>query len=264
MFHHRPSLHASFGAAAAVALLTGGAGTAHAAFTLVDDFEGSSLGSVVGQTAENGNVWQGTETDFTVVDTTGGDRALAVTMTEGNTRAYVELANTLAEGERGTYFFRFNVQTQPSGNQINVTTYDEDTIDQFAYAADLSIQENGTVDARGSEEVAYQTDTWYNVWLDLSTKGSGFYNAYIQAEGEATRTQITGDPDNDFDYRDDNADTLDFLNIWSYGGSGTGEVLLDDLYFDNSGFNAANPIPEPASLVLLGLGGSLALGRRRG
>jgi hypothetical protein len=103
--------------------------------------------------------------------------------------------------------------------------------------------------------VALTADTWYTLELTVAhSSGNNFAVAgrLLQGGVEVAGSSVGGTVENSALAAALNADLFAGISGRRVGGSG-GVVALDNL----------SVIPEPASLALLGLGGLLALGRRR-
>jgi hypothetical protein len=101
--------------------------------------------------------------------------------------------------------------------------------------------------------------TWYTLWVDVTNNTGATidtYQMYIQGGDIVAQTQLYryNSTVNVFNFRKQLCDTLDTF-IWKAQAPGSGinpELRIDDLFIS----------PEPATMVLLGLG-SLALLKRR-
>jgi hypothetical protein len=114
-------------------------------------------------------------------------------------------------------------------------------------------------------------DTWYNFWLVVHNRENGggatdankppldTYDVYVQGGAFTEQAQLWADGN----FRTGNfKGQLPYFNFIVDVAGDTG--YLDDLYIDTTGQNLANPVPEPASLLLASGGAAiLALRRRR-
>ncbi len=104
-------------------------------------------------------------------------------------------------------------------------------------------------------------NTLYNIWI-VTDLTSNNYDVYIEGAGFTGQQQVA----NDFGFRQ----TLDpgpLTTILLKEGGGAAldsPLLLDNFYSEQGMQNLTNPVPEPSSALLVGLGClGLALRRRR-
>jgi len=253
---------------------------AQAQFVLLDDFESYTTGSAIGGAANWTSTLEGGP-DHTVASETG-NQYLSLSGANNTHSVFNNGSTLLADGATGTFFFRMQTGTAGSHGGVGVSARDAlqsgwsdagaivrlgDRIDQrpqnvnnlFAYNENSGT--SGTYDAYGTLTV----DVWYNVWIVLDNDADRQYDFYIQRDGDATystQTQIgTG-----LGYRDDaNTVTGSIESVFARTGITNTETFFDDLYFDGSGQNLVNAVPEPSAFALLAglLGLSVAAVRRR-
>ena len=109
------------------------------------------------------------------------------------------------------------------------------------------------------------TDQWYDVWVvvhnldnNIDPNNNDTFDLYIQGGAFTTQTQLA----NNVHYFRSAAENGPLLSFMAVVDSNQ-VVYIDDLYVDTSGQNL-EPVPEPVTLALLGLGGAvLAVWRRR-
>ena len=267
-------------------------GSAHADFAVIDTFESYNVGLLDGQV---GSGWYSpTSASFlnevAVDPTDAGNQAMQVT--EGSSTNQ-RIANTINNTDRiavdntGTLFFRVYLEgqiagenrevriglsdqnpTTATGTGVHETYLQTDNGDTFQ-SFDGPTGENGN----GTQTLgAAGAGAWYNVWMVADTAALT-YDLFIEGPG-FTGQQLVAD---DFGFRNANTvnDTpaelegeLGTIFLRPSGGNPTAEsdpsrIWFDDFYIDNSGQNLTNPIPEPSSLALAGLGAGLLLGLRR-
>jgi hypothetical protein len=175
----------------------------------------------------------------------------------------------LANGSTGTLFFRLNA---PGAVNFNIGASDvapanftadfnnfESQIrlgNSAANATEVDVRNGGGfTTGTGSNTTTYTPNTWFNVWLviDNNTDTTQFYvsgtaggNASTPFAQSTFRNGVASNP-----------------LITFYARTSTASpVFVDDIYFDSSGANLLNPIPEPGSAVLVTLGLAALLNRR--
>ena len=268
--------------AAAVAVGLLGAPKAHAAWILLDDFNSyatGNLGAAAGPNATGNKwvgVWDGTA-NAVIVDKGGGDKAIANWGASGSGGwRGVEANLTSAFGgdystpdnSVATYFYQFNptsvVRNAGSdgadwdhmmGLTDNVGVLDESNSWQD-YAVMPFFAGASATPAMYNNSGTYGTlplDTWQNLWIVVDTN-TNTYDLY-RSTGLADGTLINDDAPFI------NGKGLSALQAIAFMSHSDNETQFDNLYY-SAGVNTSHPIPEPASLSLLGLG-ALAMGRRR-
>lgn len=110
---------------------------------------------------------------------------------------------------------------------------------------------------------------WINVWQVINN-ATDAVEFYVQSPSDLVPLQLSVAGQTSFAFRSANAAALETLLIRT-GNSNTSAVppeiahsqfYVDNIYFDDSGANLVNPVPEPTSAILLGMSGAL-LGLRR-
>jgi len=264
----------------ALAAATAVAPAGHAAFTSIDDFEALTPGTLNGQ-----GDWLATTADpgdgLAVVATDPADGTNQVLRTDGGAVAISNNSASLllADGTTGTLFMRIRFgNTDPQLRTGVGMTELTDTWEGVGNAFDdfrarIQMHEddgNGrlqtTFGAAGTDQTlttAVDQNTWYNLWFVIDNNADTT-TLYLQSDDDAdfaSQTLLNG---GDSPYAFDNGPVADALRslIIVAGGGNDSETFYDDIFFDASGENLVNPIPEPGSLVLMGLGAALMIRRR--
>lgn len=222
------------------------AGTAGAAWTLIDDFESYDVGTNIhGQ-----NGWTATGELQTVQDDPGafGNQALQVTQD----RKHIYKAATIADGDTGTLFFRFHVPAGQSvdfgvGTTIENPPVDGTHISDYFRIVGTSLQVHHNNGWRGVG--SYSTGSWYNVWNVIDNQNDKWH-AYIEGPGFTGQQQLAYGSTTDFDFRHGGG-TNDLVNFYiPTNANHAGHAYVDDIYLHSTAADLANPIP-PSSVVLI-------------
>ena len=259
------------------------AAPAQASFTLIDNFD-SYDNSTVQNVGNHGNgdctngvwdgMWDGTANALVLDDAIASDNSMAVYGAAGAWRgAETDLTNnfasdfSLADGNTATYFFQVMNEGGADADCMiglaeNVNRVDHDNSWQdfsvMPYvnggAGSTSLKVYGNNNTGGT--LAAMTDgEWYNVWVVVDNANKVFDMYYSTGTDDAlTGTGITG---------------IQFgrvtapVNIEAFALSNCKDsrVHIDNLYMA-TGVDTSNPVPEPAGLALLALGGLAVLRKR--
>lgn len=258
---------------------------AGAVFVQLDSFETYSQGSNIdGQ----GGWSTGTQMNFsaTVVadPSNAANNVLQLANTGGTGRVFNDFQASrsglsIATGTTGTIFARF--RSSSGGVDVAFGSSDLPQATLFAdagsgsrfdnYEAYGRLQNNGTEyqvrDGNGfttGAPLSISVDTWYNLWL-VTDNTAATYKAYVQGPGDANPVQyLGGTATGDFAFRGGGAPHGSLISYLIDSNATSPNTFFDDIYVDSAGQNLTNPIPEPATFALFGLGllGALPLARR--
>jgi hypothetical protein len=260
-----------FGQALGGLTLACSASAASGAYVAVETFESYANNTDVVTASAN---WEeaGTAMSLTAItDPTDSGNIVGQVGGSGNGTAQI-FNNTISipDNSSATIFFRFRF----TGSQFNLLTGTShfNTPDAFGDLATIVRIGDGSpsntqlygYDSTTYEIIAASTNqnAWYNVWMVINHTSNDMH-VYLQSDDDpdySTQTHLTnGDPHG---FRaNPGTDALDRFTF--VAGGNNNNVLVDDIHIDTSGSNLTNPIPEPATLALMGLAGTAVLGRRR-
>jgi len=259
------------------------AAPAQGAWSLVDNFENETLGFIHGQTAPNGQIWnvqENTQASIAVA-VEDGSKVLSV-LTDAPTYGlgYLNLATPIAEGTSGTLHYRAKLADVNVGTSCSygVGGYDGADTGHASKTATVGLNNYSGGVGRAFTYSAVTGDIytdppylgdWYEVWvyLDLTAANSTgyFFEAYIAGPGFDGQVQMTASLGTVTQHAFRSYNSPNGITAFSVYKANTTNpspgIFVDDVYVDMSGKNLT-AIPEPASLILLGLG-SLVLWRKK-
>lgn len=230
---------------------------AFGAWALVDDMEG----------ANNWTNIQGT-TGLATDPTNAGNKAYQlVGDAVGGSRGQAWHAMpTIADGSTGTVFFR--VYTEDVAGNFDFVVGSSDVATPGAGFGDFDGYgrlADGFVDVRNTPSFSQvgpaSAATWYNVWMVQNNTTAGtddttdlYYNTSGDASGGGSTFFIGGVFRNE---------ATALVSLLARNNENGGNAYIDDIYIDTSGQNLINPVPEPGTALLGGLGALCLLRRRR-
>jgi hypothetical protein len=240
-------------------------GVSAQALILVDDFESYTVGTYSGGSTAfvaNGGPWEsntGGATGLVSIEN-DGDNYLAFGWNSG-VRGANRTVPTIAEGTSDTYYFQMSttdgspdfsagLSDQPTGALSNWSDFEVQVAMTYDDTEGIRLGARNGGSFETSLVTGLSTDTWYDIWVVVNNSADT-YDVYYGTSGdpETMGTQIA----DDFSFRNGVAsnDLTTFMTLSNYHEDNNANVD-----------NVQTSVPEPATMMLLGLG-SLALIRRR-
>jgi len=252
--------------------------------TLVDNFQSDSTGLVSGQPASGWTALFGTSnpanTDTGTIQNDGsGNMLLSIGgATTAGSGVYRALPTAIPGFSTGTLFFQvyannLNLNTSIGLSDVAAPT-DANNFASFepqfrmnynAGAPRFDVRQGSTGFVDLTTHTAITAGQWYNVWMVVDTTADT-WSCYINtgtADATAGDLKMSG-----IAFRDttDHNTALTTLLVYSGSGAALGLPLAAsvDNFYESSGTDLVNPIPEPGTMAMLALGlGSLLFLRKR-
>jgi hypothetical protein len=267
----------------AAALVVGGifAAPASAAFVLKENFEDVALNANLADANEGESftlaVQSGQTPSATVVASPWDALSHAALIANPGASLQMPLGGeSIAQGTIGTLFYqiyRTGLVNMSSGlsDVADITSHNFGNFESQLNINAMTSPQPIRVRGAGSflpGGVDMQEAELYNVWhyIDNTADTS---EVYVQQVGvDPAPVQLVNGDTTAFAFRNAAApnDIVQFLFMTGAANTtdaGHTSVYLDNIYVDTTGKNIANPVPEPASLAVLGIGAAFLAARRR-
>jgi hypothetical protein len=238
-----------------------GVATASADFIVVDDFEDHTIGKL-----NDNSAWTVVEAKAYDVDTDPKDadnKLISIVKNKiGGSLGHIGYTSaSIGEDDTATLFFRLRKDTSDYDNAsyffFGMAESSTPTVENFGMEIEKADLKAGGTDT-GTDLL--QDGTWQNFWMVIDNDNNTFslYRT-TGTDGAAAADQLASDVA--FDTNSTGA--LSTFVIRTVENKNKDPMMVDDVYLDTSGENLTNPIPEPATMSLLALGGLGVLMRRR-
>jgi hypothetical protein len=257
------------------------AAPASAAFVLLEDFQDVALGANLGAVNPGETfslvIQSGQSPTATVVISPwDADNHAARVQGPGATLSMPFGSESILQGTTGTLFYQIyrtglvnfsagasdvaSIADHNFGNyesQLNVNALNEPQALRMRHGGGFSATQRN-----------FDINELYNVWHVINNTADTT-EVYLQQVGvDPAPVQLFSGSTTAFGFRNGvaNNDMVQFLLMTGTGSATDANhttVFFDNIYVDKSGANLTNPIPEPGSLALLGLGTAMLACRRR-
>ncbi len=255
----------------------------HADFILVDNFESLSATNLEGQNGWTNASGVNAGSIAVTSDPAGGSNQVAVSLARDGSGSddhalAKSLSTPIAEGTTGTLFLRLRHETTSNLRLDTIAGLTQDNASSAntstsAYANYIVSTDIGETDAdAGGDMSVYNSnlnqdvantaaDNWYSVWIVFDNADDDV-DVYLKLDdgSGATLSDLVAD---DFGFRNTADTALQAFKFRNNEDGHTTNAYFDDIYIDATGVNLANPIPEPASFLLVAAGALGVLPRRR-
>jgi len=241
-----------------------GVSASHAAFDLIDDFNSYTAGTDL--TAAT--VWEGNSGFIDILNIGTGNNA-ARFITDPGSSGFVNSTTALSTPANGTTTLFFQMQIQnyvnldgeqsannvalrnaSSSNGYSGVTRNQMSLEQTnpaetSTAPLLQYRDGNTAVYPGTPVIA--VDTWYNFWI-VSTEGATDSWALYSSTGTNPASLV----ESGISWRTASFETSVKIMLGNPNiNTVSAGALVDNFYFDATGANLTNPVPEPSTYALL-------------
>jgi len=245
--------------------------TAEAApWSLIDNFNGYSLGQT---TTVTGGAWaaefSATANSNIVANTQGNAlQTKGGAAWRGAEASLTQWGATLATGSTATFFWQYKALQTAAGSfdvmmGLTPSTSNVDTSNAWQdfnvmpFVAGASGGPNMSAANSGGTSTTLVSpvtlDTWYNIWVVVDNDATApTYDVYTSTGTDNGMLALSNAQWRNSPSPIAVGQSIDAIGFMAAGGAGS-ELLVDNIYWA-TGIETTNPVPEPAALLLIGLG----------